>query len=85
VAAAASRPAQLTEYRWLTFPVYFAFSVGLFAGLYLGIVSAAVDNTWFTLIVFTASAMLMGWALSRLVVRWMVRRNWVRGRRSTQA
>ncbi len=68
----------LPDWDWRTFPVYFAFSVGGFAGLYLGLLSYWSGNDWFQLIVFVTFAMLLGWGLSRIMVRWTLSRKWGR-------
>ena len=69
-----TQPRQLGEWNWKTFPVFFAFSLGGFLGLYLGILTEATNNGWFEIVVFSGFAMLLGWGLSRIVVRWLVRR-----------
>ena len=76
----------LPPWRWKTFPVYFAFSVGLFLGVYggaIGAITASGDdgNSAFFLIVSVLAAILLGFGLSRIVVRWMTQRNWVKPRR----
>ena len=73
-AATPGQPRALTEWNWMTFPVFFAFSLGGFLGLYLGILTEATNNGWFEIVVFSGFAMLLGWGLSRIVVRWLVRR-----------
>lgn len=75
----AARP--LPPWHWRTFPVYFALSFGLFAGVYLGAIGVWIDregNGTFFLIVSVVAAILFGFALSRVAVRWMVTNNWVK-------
>lgn len=67
-------PGVLGDWRWRTFPVFFAFALGGFLGLYLGILTESTSNRWFTLVVFSTFAMLLGWGLSRILVRWMMKR-----------
>ena len=69
-----------SKWQWKTFPVYFALSLGLFIGLYLGLLSAATDNETIQLIVFLSTASMLGWGFSRFVVRWMTTHNWVKPR-----
>jgi len=73
----------LPQWNWRTFPVYFAFSLGLFAGVYLGLIGSWLEregNGTFFLIVSVAASILLGFGLSRVAVRWMVQRNWVKPR-----
>jgi VIT1/CCC1 family predicted Fe2+/Mn2+ transporter len=72
--------AAMAPWHWRTFPVYFAFSLGGFIGLYLGIISQAVNNSILSLVVFILFASLLGFGLSRITTRVMVSRNWVRPR-----
>lgn len=72
--AASAQPRALAEWKWSTFPVFFAFSLGGFLGLYLGILTESTSNGWFRIIVFSGFAMLLGWGLSRILVRWLVHR-----------
>lgn len=68
-------------WRWRTFPVFMAFAVGGFLGLYMGILAGATggDST-FTLAVFVFWALLLGFGLSRLVSTWMISHGWSRTR-----
>lgn len=70
----------LPEWRWRTFPVYFAFSLGSFVGLYLGLIVAATGEGWLVTAVFVAVAIMLGLGLSRLTTRWVVSRRWTRPR-----
>lgn len=72
--------AAMASWHWRTFPVYFAFSLGGFIGLYLGIISQAVNNSILSLVVFILFATLLGFGLSRITTRVMISRNWVRPR-----
>ena len=70
----------MPEYKWRTFPVYFAFWLGAFIGLELGIVAGVSDNSNLQLILFIGVAMFLGFGLSRLVTVWVMRHNWVKPR-----
>ncbi|HEY5477710.1 MAG TPA: hypothetical protein VIK11_13470 [Tepidiformaceae bacterium] len=76
--------AALAPWHWRTFPVYFAFSLGGFIGLYMGIISQSVNNSILSLVVFILFASLLGFGLSRITTRVMVTRNWVRPRPVTK-
>jgi hypothetical protein len=76
-AVAAVKP--LTEWRWRTFPVFFALSAGLFIGLQLGVVVASANSTA-SLIIFIAVAVVLGLGLSRLTTRWLIERQWIKPR-----
>ena len=70
----------MPEYHWRTFPVYFAFAVGGFIGLYVGIIVQATGNSMAATIAFVAFALMLGFGLSRLMVRFMVTHQWVKPR-----
>lgn len=72
----------MPNWEWRTFPVYFAFSLGGFIGLYMGLVAGATSNNTVSLIVFTVWAILLGFGFSRITSRWMMSHNW--GRRRTR-
>ncbi len=78
-APAAPRPLPLPEWKWRTFPVYFAFALGGFVGLYMGLIAGASEGTaWFTFFsIFWA--VLLGAGFSRLSTRWILSRRWTRG------
>jgi len=78
VAERAVRP--LPEWKWRTFPVYFAFSLGAFIGLYLGLIVAATGNDWAGTAVFVTVALMLGLGLSRLTTRWLVTRRFMQRR-----
>jgi hypothetical protein len=67
------------EYKWKTFPVYFAFWLGALIFLQLGIIAAAVGGVFYVA-VGAIVAMFLGFGVARLVVNWMMRREWVKPR-----
>jgi hypothetical protein len=76
-------PVPLPAWRWRTFPVYFAFALGLFLGVYAGAIAGIVNengNNVPMLAVFLIAAVLLGLGLSRLSTRWMMSRNWIKPR-----
>ncbi len=73
-------PTPMPVWKWRTFPVYFAFAVGGFAGLYMGLLAGATSNSTFTLVAFAFWAILLGFGFSRLTSAWMVSRGWSRAR-----
>lgn len=73
-------PVAMPNWKWKTFPVYFAFSVGGFIGLYFGVIVQATENSALTYGVFVAFALLLGFGLSRLTTRFLISRNWVKPR-----
>lgn len=73
-------PVAMPNWKWKTFPVYFAFSVGGFIGLYFGVIVQAAGNSALTYGVFVAFALLLGFGLSRLTTRFLISRNWVKPR-----
>jgi predicted lipid-binding transport protein (Tim44 family) len=78
-AAATAAARRFPEWHWRTFPVFCALAGGLFGGMYLGIIAAAVGGV-FSIAVFIVIAVLMGLALSRLSTRWLLERNWIKPR-----
>lgn len=70
----------MPDWKWKTFPVYFAFSVGGFIGLYMGVIVAGVENSVFTTVVFVAFALMLGFGLSRVSTRFLISRQWVKPR-----
>ena len=71
---AAKQPAAppLAEWRWRTMPVFIALSVGLFVGLYLGVV---VQGTGIAAtVVFLVVAGMLGISVSRYVMRLLMQR-----------
>ncbi|MEO6397174.1 MAG: hypothetical protein ABIP13_01785 [Tepidiformaceae bacterium] len=70
----------MPPWKWKTFPVYFAFSVGGFVGLYFGVIVQSVGNSALTYAVFVTFALLLGFGLSRLTTRFLLSRNIVKPR-----
>ena len=70
---------QLPEWRWRTFPVFFALAAGMFLGLQLGVVVSAASST-VSIVVFIAVAVVLGLALSRLTTRWLIEHRWIKPR-----
>ncbi|MFN0094652.1 MAG: hypothetical protein ACKVVT_07720 [Dehalococcoidia bacterium] len=74
----------LPQWQWRTFPVFFMFALGLFLGVFVGvpsgIASEAGDTQLPQLVAFLVAAILLGLALSHLVVRWLLSRGFVRQR-----
>ncbi len=71
------------NWNWRTFPVYFAFALGMFVGLYLGLLAYAADeggDGWFTTGIFIAVAIMLGLGLSRITTNWLVRRRFIKAR-----
>ncbi len=66
----------MPKWDWRTFPVYFAFSLGGFIGLYMGLVAGATSNSIVSLVAFTVWAILLGFGFSRITSRWMISHNW---------
>ena len=73
-------PVAMPDWKWKTFPVYFAFSIGGFIGLYFGVLVQAAENSALTYAVFVAFALLLGFGLSRLTTGFLISRNWVKPR-----
>jgi hypothetical protein len=73
-------PVPMPEWKWRTFPVYFAFAMGGFIGLYFGVIVQATDNSALTTVVFVGFALLLGFGLSRLTTRFLISRQWVKPR-----
>ncbi len=74
----------LPQWRWRTFPVFFALSFGIFIGVYLGwfagYIAADTGNQTMTTVVFIIAAIFLGASLSRLTTRFMLSRNWIKPR-----
>ena len=73
-------PVAMPAWTWKTFPVYFAFAVGGFIGLYTGVLVEWKNNPALTYAVFVAFALLLGFGLSRLTTRFLISRNFVKPR-----
>ena len=74
------QPLPMPVWRWRTFPVYFAFSVGGFLGLYMGLIAGATSNSTVTMVAFVFWAILLGFGFSRFTSRWMMSKGWARQR-----
>lgn len=68
----------MPKWQWRTFPVYFAFAIGGFLGLYMGIIAGATNNGAVTAVFFGLWAVLLGFGLSRLTSTWLLSRGWRR-------
>jgi hypothetical protein len=74
------RSIPMPDWKWKTFPVYFAFAIGGFIGMYTGVVAGAAEsNNYFTIIAIFW-AVLLGFGFSRFTTRWIVSRQWARRR-----
>ncbi len=77
LAEAAPERQPLPQWRWRAFPVFFMFSVGLFFGVFVGVpagIAGEAGNNVPQYVVFLGSAILLGLALSHVVVRWLLSR-----------
>jgi hypothetical protein len=74
----AQHVAAMPKWNWRTFPVYFAFAVGGFIGLYMGLIAGATENGALTAVVFGIWAVLLGFGLSRFTSMWLLSRGWTR-------
>jgi hypothetical protein len=70
----------LPEWKWKTFPVYFAFWLAALIFLELGIIAGASGNSTFTTVVSGVVALFLGFGVARLAVNWMMRHQWVKPR-----
>lgn len=70
----------LPQWHWRTFPVFFAFALGSFIGLYAGVIAQGVDNGPLRVTIFVTFAILLGVGFSRLTTRWMISKRWVKQR-----
>jgi hypothetical protein len=73
----------MPNWQWRTFPVFFMFAAGLFIGVFVGVpsgIAAEAGNSTPQFVLFLASAMLLGLALSHVVVRWLLSRGFVKPR-----
>lgn len=77
----------LPEWKWRTFPVYFALTLGLMVGVWAGSaagVNAEDGDDQPLMILFIVSALLFGFALSRLTTRLMLSKQWIKPRRKSR-
>lgn len=70
------KPIPLPEWKWRTFPVFFAFALGGFLGLYMGLWASLNDAVFLAASVIWA--VLLGAGFSRLSTRWILSRRWNR-------
>jgi carbon starvation protein CstA len=72
------------QWRWKTFPVYFAASLALFVGVYVGYLAGYLQfeegNNTFGMLVFILSAIFLGFGFSRLTTRFLLSRQWIKPR-----
>ena len=68
--------------QWRTFPVYFAFALGAFIGLELGLLSANLPE-FYALSISVGLAIMLGLGLSRLTTRWLLQRRLIKARKQT--
>jgi hypothetical protein len=73
-------PTPLPEWHWRTLPVFFAFSLGGFIGLELGIIAGNSGSNGPALGISVIFALMLGLAFSRFAVRLMISRRWVKPR-----
>jgi hypothetical protein len=81
-AAAGSTPTGRTipmpDWKWKTFPVYFAFAIGGFVGMYTGVIAGAAESSTYFTFIAIFWAVLLGFGFSRFTTRWIVSRQWAR-------
>lgn len=71
----------MPDWKWRTFPVFAALSLGLFIGVLFGSAAGAAANAGNDiglLIAWGVAAILVGIAFSRLTTRWMISKQWVK-------
>lgn len=80
---AAGLPSQ-PQWKWKTFPVYFAAALALFVGVYVGYLAGYLqfeeDNATVGMVAFIVSAIFLGFGFSRLTTRLMMSRQWIKPR-----
>ena len=67
----------MPQWKWRTFPVYFAFAIGGFLGMYSGIIIAQANDAT-QAIGFAFWAIILGFGLSRFTSMWLLSRGWTR-------
>lgn len=80
---ATGQPPKPMDWKWRTFPVYFALALGLFAGFYIGMLSEFArqeGNSTPNLVATLVIALMLGLGLSRLTTKWLVTRRIVKPR-----
>ncbi|MGH2634290.1 MAG: hypothetical protein ACRDG3_12830 [Tepidiformaceae bacterium] len=75
-------PKPMPDWKWKTFPVFFALAIGGFVGLYMGIVVQAANNSEVSTFVFVAFALPLGFGFSKLSTRWVLSRRIVKLRKN---
>ena len=73
-------PEPLPKWQWFTVPVFFAFAVGGFIGLELGVVAGSTNNGRLTMAVAVVFALILGLSFSRIFTRLAVSRQWIKPR-----
>lgn len=78
----------MAQWNWRTFPVFFALALGLFAGVYMGILAEYARSNGNGMpmnVVFITTALFFGFALSRVTSRFLVNRGIIKPRARNQA
>ncbi len=70
------------QWKWMTFPVYFAAALALFVGVYAGFLAGSIadQNATVQTMVFIVPAIFLGFGFSRLTTRFMMSRQWIKPR-----
>ena len=74
---------ELPDWRWMTFPVFFALALGLFIGVFVGVPAGIANeqgNGTPAFVMFILAAIFLGTALSRFTTRWILARRWIQPR-----
>jgi len=66
----------IAPWKWRTFPVFFAFALGGFVGLYMGIFSA--ESPGFFVFASAFWAVILGLGFSRITTRWIANKSLAR-------
>lgn len=74
--APAPRTTPMPDWKWRTFPVFFAFALGGFVGLYMGIFSA--ESPGFFVFASAFWAVILGLGFSRITTRWIASKSLAR-------
>ncbi len=75
-AAAGAGKGTMPPWKWRTFPVFFAFALGGFVGLYMGIFSA--ESPGFFVFASAFWAVILGLGFSRITTRWIANKSLAR-------
>ena len=70
----------LPEWKWKTFPVYFAFWAAALIFLELGIIAGDTGQSTFTTVVTVVVALFLGFGVARLTTTWLRQHDWVKAR-----